>query len=77
MQRLGKLAATKTQIVMLTVTLPLSEEDELFWRMYVERDQVTLFWAETARTNVAYQVVRVGKAVKKKEVEEIVLRIVR
>jgi superfamily II DNA helicase RecQ len=77
MQRLGKLAAAKTQIVMLTATLPLSEEDELFWRMYVERDQVALFWAETARTNVAYQVLRVGKTAKKKEVEEIVLRIVR
>jgi superfamily II DNA helicase RecQ len=38
MQRLGKLAAAETQIVMLTATLPLSEEDELFRRMYVERD---------------------------------------
>jgi len=38
MQKLGKLAAAETQIVMLTATLPLSEEDELFWRMYVERD---------------------------------------
>jgi hypothetical protein len=75
MQKLGKLAAAKTQMVMLTATLPLSEEDKLFWRVYVERDQVALFWAETARTNIAYQVVRVGKAAKKKEVEEIVLRI--
>ena len=30
MQKLGKLAAAKTQIVMLTVILPLSKEDELF-----------------------------------------------
>jgi hypothetical protein len=30
MQKLGKLAAAETQIVMLTATLPLSEEDELF-----------------------------------------------
>jgi hypothetical protein len=30
MQKLGKLAAAKTQIVMLTATLPPSEEDELF-----------------------------------------------
>jgi superfamily II DNA helicase RecQ len=43
MQKLGKLAAAKTQIVMLTATLPLREEDELFQRVYVERDQVTLF----------------------------------
>jgi superfamily II DNA helicase RecQ len=38
MQKLGKLAAAKTQIVMLTATLPPSEEDELFRRVYVERD---------------------------------------
>jgi superfamily II DNA helicase RecQ len=54
MQKLGKLAAAETQMVMLTATLPPSEEDELFRRMYVERDQVALFRAETARTNVAY-----------------------
>jgi hypothetical protein len=73
MQKLGKLAAAETQIVMLTATLPPSEENELFRRMYVERDQVTLFRAETARTNVAYSVVRVDKAAKKREVEEMVL----
>jgi RecQ family ATP-dependent DNA helicase len=77
MQKLGKLAAAETQIVMLTATLPPSEEDELFRRMYVEREQVDLFRAETARTNVAYRVIRVGKAAKKKEVEEMVLGMVR
>jgi superfamily II DNA helicase RecQ len=76
MQKLGKLASAETQIVMLTATLPPSEEDELFRRMYVERDQVDLFRAETARTNVAYRVIRVGKAAKKKEVEEMVLGMV-
>jgi superfamily II DNA helicase RecQ len=30
MQQLGRLVALETQIVMLTATLPLSEEDELF-----------------------------------------------
>jgi hypothetical protein len=64
-------------MVMLTATLPLSEKDELFWRMYVEREQVELIRAATARTNVAYRVIRVGKAAKKKEVEEIVVRTVR
>jgi superfamily II DNA helicase RecQ len=54
MQRLGKLAAAETQMVMLTATLPPSEEDELFRRMYVEREQVELIRAATARTNVAY-----------------------
>jgi CRISPR/Cas system-associated endonuclease/helicase Cas3 len=43
MQKLGKLASAETQIVMLTATLPPSEEDELFQRMYVERDEVDLF----------------------------------
>jgi superfamily II DNA/RNA helicase len=77
MQKLGKLAAAETQIVMLTATLPPSEEDELFRRMYVEREQVELFRAATARTNVAYRVIRVGKAAKKKEVEEMVTKMVR
>ena len=77
MQRLGKLAAAETQMVMLTATLPPSEEDELFRRMYVERGQVELIRAATARTNVAYRVVRAGKAAKKKEVEEMVVRTVR
>lgn len=77
MQRLGKLAAAETQMVMLTATLPPSEEDELFRRMYVEREQVELIRAATARTNVAYRVIRVGKAAKKKEVEEMVVRTVR
>jgi superfamily II DNA helicase RecQ len=43
MQKLGKLAAAEAQIVMLTATLPPSEEDKLFRRMYVEREQVKLF----------------------------------
>jgi superfamily II DNA helicase RecQ len=77
MQQLSRLAAAKTQMVLLTATLPPSEEDELFRRMYVEREQVTLFQAATARTNVAYQVIQVGKAAKKKEVDEMVLRMVR
>jgi superfamily II DNA helicase RecQ len=77
MQKLGKLASAETQMVMLTATLPPSEEDELFRRMYVEREQVELIRAATARTNVAYRVVMVGKAAKKKEVEEMVVRTVR
>jgi superfamily II DNA helicase RecQ len=42
-QQLGRLVAAETQIVMLTATLPLSEEDELFRRMHFERDQVKIF----------------------------------
>jgi hypothetical protein len=43
MQKLGKLAAAETQIVMLTATLPPSKEDELFRQMYVKQEQVKLF----------------------------------
>lgn len=76
MQRLGKLAATETQIVILTATLLLSKEDKLFQQIYVKQDQVNLFQAETTRLNIAYCVIRVEKVAKKKEVEEIVLGIV-
>jgi hypothetical protein len=43
MQRLGKLVAAETQIVMLIATLLPSEENKLFWWMYVEQEQVNLF----------------------------------
>jgi superfamily II DNA helicase RecQ len=43
MQKLGKLAAAEAQMVMLTATLLPSEEDKLFRRMYVKREQVELF----------------------------------
>jgi superfamily II DNA helicase RecQ len=36
MQQLGQLVAAETQIVMLTATLPPSEEGELFRRMHVD-----------------------------------------
>jgi superfamily II DNA helicase RecQ len=38
MQQLGRLVAAETQMVMLTATLLLSEEDKLFRRMHFERD---------------------------------------
>ncbi|KAI1589201.1 RecQ Superfamily II DNA helicase, partial [Pyrenophora tritici-repentis] len=56
MQQLGKLVAVETQMVMLTATLPPSEEDELFRRMHFERGQVRMFRAPTARSNIAYRV---------------------
>ncbi|CAN9430903.1 unnamed protein product [Alternaria alternata] len=77
MQKLINFAAADAKIVILTITLPPSEGSELFQQMYVEREQVDLFRAETARTNVAYRVIRVGKAAKKREVEEMVLGMVR
>ncbi|KAK7177507.1 DNA helicase [Paraphaeosphaeria sporulosa] len=77
MQQLGKLVAAETQMVLLTATLPPSEEDELFRRMHFDADQVKVFRAETARTNVAYRVIKVGRAAKKQEVEDVVLGVVR
>jgi superfamily II DNA/RNA helicase len=60
MQRLGKLVAAETQIVILTATLPPSKEGELFRRMHFNLEQVKIFRAPTARTNVAYRVVKVS-----------------
>jgi superfamily II DNA helicase RecQ len=77
MQQLGWLVAAETQIVMLTATLPPSEEGELFRRMHFDSEQVKMFRAATARTNVAYRVVKVGKEAKKQEVEVTVLAMVR
>jgi superfamily II DNA helicase RecQ len=77
MQQLGRLVAAETQIVMLIATLPPSEEEELFRRMHFNSEQVKMFRALTARTNVAYRVVKVGQRVKKQEVEATVLAMVR
>jgi superfamily II DNA helicase RecQ len=48
----------------------------LFRRMHFEPDQVKMFRAPTARTNIAYSVVRVKKERKREEVEEIILKAV-
>ena len=76
MQQLGKLVAAETQMVLLSATLPPTEEDELFRRMHFTRDQVKMHRAPTTRTNVAYRVVRVGRVVKKKELEAMVAGVV-
>ncbi|OAL42731.1 P-loop containing nucleoside triphosphate hydrolase protein, partial [Pyrenochaeta sp. DS3sAY3a] len=76
MQQLGKLAAAKTQMVLLTATLPPSEEDELYRRMCFAREQVKTFRQPTTRVNVAYQTIKVGRSVKKKMVESMVVETV-
>jgi hypothetical protein len=60
MQQLSRLVAAETQIVMLTATLPLSKEGELFCCMHFNLEQVKMFRAPTAQTNVAYYVVKIG-----------------
>jgi superfamily II DNA helicase RecQ len=77
MQQLGSLVATATQMVLLKVTLLPSKKNELFCQMHLKPDQVKIFRALTARTNIAYSVVKIGKKDKKQEVEATVLRTVR
>jgi superfamily II DNA helicase RecQ len=45
--------------------------------MHFDREQVKIFRASTTRTNVAYQVIQVDKALKKEEVEAVVAKIAR
>ncbi|RMJ20764.1 hypothetical protein PHISP_08366, partial [Aspergillus sp. HF37] len=56
MQQLGRLTATGTQTVLLTATLPPSEEERLWARMRCTRADVSVFRARTSRPNVAYRV---------------------
>jgi superfamily II DNA helicase RecQ len=60
MGQLGELVKGKTQMVLLTATLPRDEEAELCRRMYFEPSQVRWFRSRTARTNVAYRVIRMA-----------------
>ena len=62
MGQLGELVKGKTQMVLLTATLPRDEEAELCRRMYFEPSQVRWFRSRTARTNVAYRVVQMEGA---------------
>jgi hypothetical protein len=45
---------------MLTATLLLSKESELFYCMHFNLEQVKMFRAPTAQTNIAYYVVKIG-----------------
>jgi energy-coupling factor transporter transmembrane protein EcfT len=76
MQQLGKLVSAETQIVLLTATLPPSEEDNLFRRMHFDRDEVKIFRAATTRINISYRVIQISKEVRKRAVEAITSRII-
>ncbi|KAN0072377.1 RecQ superfamily II DNA helicase [Elaphomyces granulatus] len=56
MQQLGKLVAAKTQMVLLTATLPPCEEGRLFERMHFQPSSVSMFRTRTSRPNIAYGV---------------------
>ncbi|OAL43671.1 P-loop containing nucleoside triphosphate hydrolase protein, partial [Pyrenochaeta sp. DS3sAY3a] len=64
----------ETQMVLLTATLPPSEEDNLFRRMHFDRDEVKIFRAATTRINISYRVIQIGKEVRKRAVEWITSR---
>ena len=76
MQRLGKLMMAETQMVLLTATLPPSEEEELYRRMYFKKEQVRVFRARTARKNVAYRVVDISGMGRRGDKEEVVLGLI-
>jgi helicase-like protein len=58
LQQLGRLMTARTQMVLLTATLPPSLEDRLWQRMRWSREQVSVFRGRTSRTNVAYRIWR-------------------
>ena len=70
LQQLGKLAFAETQMVLLTATLPPSDEEELFRRMYWRREEVTLIRASTVRPNIEYSVID-GPAEQAKRIEQV------
>jgi hypothetical protein len=45
---------------MLTATLLLSKESELFYYMHFNLEQVKIFRAPIAQTNIVYYVVKIG-----------------
>jgi superfamily II DNA helicase RecQ len=57
LQRMGQLVHAQTQMVLLTATLPPSEEGRLLERMHFPASSVQMFRARTHRPNVAYRAV--------------------
>ncbi|KAA8645213.1 uncharacterized protein ATNIH1004_009430 [Aspergillus tanneri] len=58
LRQLGRLNHARTQMVLLTATLPPRLEAKLFRRMEYSREQVHIFRDRTSRPNVAYRVWR-------------------
>ena len=70
LQQSGKLAFAETQMVLLTATLPASDEDELYRRMFWRREEVTLIRASTVRPNIEYGVMD-GRAEQEERIEQV------
>lgn len=79
LQELGKLGSAETQMVLLTATLPPTEEDRLYERMYWKREEVHMIRASTVRQNIQYRVVdgSAGRAERDAQLEEIVGEVLR
>ena len=65
LQRLGRLVGAEVQMVLLTATLPPSQEPELWRRMFFNEGQVQLFRESTSRSNIAYHIVDIDAVVVK------------
>jgi len=75
LQQLGELLVAEIQMIMLTATLPPSEEGEFLRRKMMPPEVVTTFRAPTTRQNVRYQVVEAdGRGV---EADEQVVRLMK
>jgi hypothetical protein len=57
-RQLARLTRLRTQLVLLTATLPVRREDELWDHFGYRRAEVSLFRAPTTRPNIRYEVVR-------------------
>ncbi|KAL8740051.1 MAG: hypothetical protein Q9190_007204 [Brigantiaea leucoxantha] len=77
MAQLGALIRAKTQIIMLTATLPVSQEETLWQRMRFDSERVLKFRARTTRANIAYSVVTIKGNGRGKDKNEEVVRLAR
>lgn len=57
LQKLGQLVSAHTQMLLLTATLPPTEESQLIQRMFWEPGEVTIIRASTVRRNIEYSVI--------------------
>ena len=61
LQRMGRLAAMQTQMVLLTATLPPTEEQRLWRKMHFTAESVTLIRAPTTRPNIRYAIIDIDR----------------
>jgi superfamily II DNA helicase RecQ len=76
LQRLGGLASARTQMILLTATLPLCQEGLLIERMGWRREEVTLLRMATVRKNIRYRVIRADAKLRAGQHDELVAGLV-